>query len=290
MNKRLTLLAAAAAIATVASAASAQSLRAPTYYPAAAPQLELNVAANGSLTEDDGQNFKDGSRLDVLTFRGEAGQNVLLTVNSDDFDTYLTVYGPDGSLLGVNDDDWDNYSSSYYQSALELELLDSGRYTVIVSGYSEWDMGSYSVLLSDAGVVNTGHDLEAAPSIAVPSSKVINLTEDLPATSQNYSGPGQVLHFSLDEDLLLVFNASSEPVDTVLVLLDADGNESPPMTITTTTTRLTATCGSRSSPPSWTQATTTWWSAATAPTAPATWTCPSTRTVPSTEVFKTKLF
>lgn len=224
MNKRLTLLAAAAAIATVASAASAQSLRAPTYYPAAAPQLELDVAVNGSLTEDDGQNFKDGSRVDVLTFRGEAGQSLLLTVDSDQFDTYLVVYGPDGSLLGMNDDAWDNYSS-FYQSSLELELYDSGRYTVIVSGYSQWDMGDYSVLLSDASVVNTGHDLESAPSIDVPSSKVITLTEDLPATSQTYAGPGQVLHFSLDEDLLLVVKASSEPVDTVLVLLDADGNE-----------------------------------------------------------------
>ena len=225
MNKRLSLLAAAAAIATVASAASAQSLRAPTYFPAAAPQLELGVAVTGSLTEDDGQNFKDGSRLDVLTFRGEAGQSLLLTAESDDFDTYLTVFGPDGSLLGANDDAWDSYSTSYYQSAVELELLEDGRYTVIVGAYSQFGLGDYSVLLSDAAAANTGHDLESAPSIDVPSGKVITLTEDMPATSQYFGGPSQVLHFSLDEDLLLVFNASSEPVDTVLVLLDAHGNE-----------------------------------------------------------------
>jgi len=64
----------------------------PHYLTVTAPLLEQGVPYLSSLDESDGQNFKDGSRLEVLQIFGFAGDIVELTVSSN-FDSYLIIYG-----------------------------------------------------------------------------------------------------------------------------------------------------------------------------------------------------
>lgn len=224
MKNRLTRLAAALALASLVSGAMAQGLRAPTYFALTTPSLSHGVPAAGSLTEEDGQNFKDGSRVDVYTFMGAADEEVHLLLESDDFDTYLSVFDPSGFILDMNDDDWTGAGTASWSSSLNLYLSEEGRYTVVVSGYSAWDLGDYTLELSSiARPSMESRDLSGADSIAVPSSQVLNLSADLPATGSGYSGPSRVYSFSLQEDLLVIADASSETVDTVLILHAADG-------------------------------------------------------------------
>jgi hypothetical protein len=129
--------------ASLALAFAQQPVQSPVYYVSTAPALVEGVPVEGALTRESGRNFKDGSRLDVLVLRGALGESVEVRVESDDFDTYLTVYAPDGSVLDTNDDDFT--SDVAYASTLRLDLPSTGTYLVVVSGYFETDLGRYTV-------------------------------------------------------------------------------------------------------------------------------------------------
>lgn len=111
----------------------------PHYLTVTAPLLEAGVPYSSSLDEDDGQNFKDGSRLEILQIFGFAGDIVELTVTSD-FDSYLSVYDANDTLLTSDDD-----SAGDMDAALTVTLPETSLYRVIVSGFSAFDIGSYQV-------------------------------------------------------------------------------------------------------------------------------------------------
>ncbi len=225
MKNKLICIAVSLVVTAVFSATAAQSLNSPSHFLATTPILERGVPAFGTLSQDDGQNFKDGSYLDLYTFSGVAGEELTLQLGSNDFDTFLSVFGPTGELYDWNDDDWDMVSSEYgYNSVLQLYLAESGRYTVVASGYSAWDLGSYRLLLESVERPGTSaRDFSDAELLTVPGSLAATISADLPATQDGFGGPSRVYRFVLDEDLLLVFNASAETVDTVLLLYSADG-------------------------------------------------------------------
>jgi hypothetical protein len=60
-------------------------------------------------TKATAQIFSDAGFLDIgdtvdHTFQGTAGEEVTISVESADFDSYMTVYGPGGRFLVENDD------------------------------------------------------------------------------------------------------------------------------------------------------------------------------------------
>ena len=93
----------------------------PNYLLVTSPVLEVDVPIDGELSGEDGQNFKDGSYLDIYTFKGEAGQLVAIDVTSFDFDTTLTLYSPSGILEQFNDDN--DFSTD---STISVELFETG--------------------------------------------------------------------------------------------------------------------------------------------------------------------
>ncbi len=73
-----------------------------------------------------------------ITFEGEEGQVLDLTLDSDDFDPLLYVFDPNGSRIGVNDDD------DGLNSALSgLELSQTGRYLIFVTSYGYDDAAEF---------------------------------------------------------------------------------------------------------------------------------------------------
>lgn len=220
MNRNLIRLATIALAAALLSAAGAQTLNSPTHFLATTPTLLPGEAVTGELTVSDGQNFKDGSRVDVYSFVGAAGDQVTLSLGSNDFDTYLTVYDPMLNLFDWNDDAWDvTVGEHTYNSQLDLYLMEDGRYTVIVSGYSNWDLGTYSLeMTATAAPDSSPRDMTGASPLQIPGNAKVNITTDLPVTGDGYAGPSQVYSFSLSEDLLLIIDAKAPEVDTVLLL------------------------------------------------------------------------
>jgi len=80
----------------------------------------------------------DGSLYKEYTFQGEAGQFVLITLESPDFDTYLVTIGPNDQVVGKNDD-----AGASSNSALAITLPQSGTYRVIVNAYNKQGRGRY---------------------------------------------------------------------------------------------------------------------------------------------------
>lgn len=79
---------------------------------------------------------------DIWSFEGKAGQTVILSVRSRDFDTHVVVFGPDA--IEIANDDTGLESTD---SLLSVRLPLNGRYTVWVSGRAAG--GKYIVRLVD---------------------------------------------------------------------------------------------------------------------------------------------
>lgn len=225
MKIHLRRLAVLLTISLAASPALAQRLIPPTYYSFSTPVLQPGETAYGTLTDTDGQNFKDGTRLHVYFFDGAAGDEVQLQLNSQDFDTWLTVYTPDGVLYDWNDDDWDGSAEYFFSSGLYMTLPQDGRYFAIVTGYSASDLGDYELTYSVADAAAFQNPLDPANStrIELGESYDVVLEEGMPITGEGYFGPSQLFELVLEEDTLVVFESNSETVDSVLMLFAEDG-------------------------------------------------------------------
>ncbi len=121
-------------------------------------QGESNTAVlldqQGSLDDNDEPSPVDGGVYDVYSFVGRAGQSINLSLTSPDFDTYLVLIGPDGTLIAENDD----INSSNFNSAINTSLPSNGDYIVVVTSFAPGERGVYQVRMTT--VLGTG-DLQA---------------------------------------------------------------------------------------------------------------------------------
>ncbi|HYP53635.1 MAG TPA: PPC domain-containing protein [Pyrinomonadaceae bacterium] len=102
-----------------------------------APDAVRQLAAGGRV---DGAVGRGGS--EIWSFAGRAGQTVILSARSPDFDTRVTVYGPDAAEIAADDNGGEGTDS-----LLSVRLPLDGAYTVWVSAQSGG--GRYSLRLID---------------------------------------------------------------------------------------------------------------------------------------------
>lgn len=197
--------------ASTAQAWGQPALTSPLYYLASAPEVKVGATQEGELTREDGQNFKDGSRLDVWVLRIEAGQAHALEVVSEAFDAYLSVYSPDGTLLAEVDDGPDSLDPS-----ATIQPDRSGAHLVVVSGVGPDALGPYRV---------TARPLSAPATVELPPSGRLEASLDStdPPDPEVGGGPARSFAFELDRSALVRLRASSDAFDTVLGLFDERG-------------------------------------------------------------------
>lgn len=195
--------------------AAQRPLTPPNYYLFELIELVPGEPLTAQLTTTDGQNFKDGSHLDLYTINGRAGEQVSLRVSSTEFDPYVTLFDPTGRPLAMNDD-----LSGSVDAGVDFGLPSDGRYLVVVSGYSQFDLGSYKVTLQLAGSVEN-----EARSLDLPATVSSHLTVDMPTITDTWLGPTEYYRFEVTDPVLLVAAMSSSEFDTVLTLYDADLNQ-----------------------------------------------------------------
>jgi len=82
--------------------------------------------------------------IQAWTFSGRAGETVVVSLRSDDFDSYLYAFGP-GMPQVLTDDD----GGSGLHSELTLTLPADGSYTIGAAALSSGAMGSYTLSVSD---------------------------------------------------------------------------------------------------------------------------------------------
>ena len=108
------------------------------------PQTGLKQAETAALLEVEGELedgdevLPDGSLYDLHTFEGEAGQFVEIRLDSDDFDAYLILVGPEGERVAEDDDGGEGFNA-----LISIQLPKTGRYSVIANAYDASGRGRY---------------------------------------------------------------------------------------------------------------------------------------------------
>ena len=90
------------------------------------------------------QVLDSGEYTDYFTFTGTAGQRLSLIMTSNDFDTYLGVFGPNNFQEG-NDD----APGLGLNSRLDLTLPVNGEYQVQATSYEAGMVGSYAIVMNE---------------------------------------------------------------------------------------------------------------------------------------------
>jgi hypothetical protein len=140
------------------------------------------------------------------SFEGVAGETLLISANSSDFDSYLRLLDANGVELAANDDAGGTLNSQIGP----VSLSTSGTYTVVITSYgyysySEVATGSFELIIERIAVSQIGYG----------ETRQVNL--DAQAISQflRFSGTaGDVISVTAD---------SGGSIDTVLSVIDPDG-------------------------------------------------------------------
>lgn len=96
---------------------------------------------SGELQAGDSTLPNDGSLFDIYSFEGEAGQTVTITLESEEFDTYVILIDADGSAVAQNDDASEGNTNSH----LRFSLPYTGQYQIIVNSYDKTGLGRYTL-------------------------------------------------------------------------------------------------------------------------------------------------
>ena len=123
--------------------------------PASAQSTSI-LREQGQIDSSD-RRLNDDSLYDLYTFSGDAGQQVVITLESSDFDTYLFLVDTNGNEVAENDD-YDGTSNSRITTTLPV----SSEYRVIVNSYDVSGRGQY--ILDIATVSTTSPALTSSTS------------------------------------------------------------------------------------------------------------------------------
>ncbi|MEC4805246.1 MAG: PPC domain-containing protein [Jaaginema sp. PMC 1079.18] len=98
----------------------------------------------GVLSDGDMMLPDDGSLYDVYSFEGVEGDVAYIAVESEEFDTYLVLVGPDQKIVAENDDIAQENTNSELSN---ITLTSDGTYRVVVNGYDRADRGNYKITI-----------------------------------------------------------------------------------------------------------------------------------------------
>ena len=148
----------------------------------------------------------DNSYFNAYTFEGRAGQQISITMSSDQLDSYLLLYGPNQEDLGRDDD-----SGGGRNARLDITLATGGTYLVLANSYGATEQGPYELSISSLGetayILNEGGVLNSLDQRLADNS----LYEEYLFNGQQ----GQAVTITLN----------SQDFDAYLLLIDDQGNK-----------------------------------------------------------------
>lgn len=102
---------------------------------------QYNLLERGVLEDGDTVIPSDNSLYDSYQWKGQKGDSLTITLESDDFDSYLAVQDPQGQIIAENDD----FSEGNSNSGLTVVLPEDGVYRLIVNSYDPKGRGNYTI-------------------------------------------------------------------------------------------------------------------------------------------------
>ena len=141
----------------------------------------------GQLSDSD-PTLEKGEHFRPYTFVANAGERVVVDLESESFDPYLVIESPSGSWDLQNDD----RAEDDFNSRIDTVLEESGLYTVYATSYSGGETGSFrlSIQTEEAGVVVQELATERYVGLFVGISDYPGDDDDLPfcrADAENLS-------------------------------------------------------------------------------------------------------
>ncbi len=195
--------------------------------------LELRGSVRGAFNGSE-PTIQDGRPAAAWTIEGRAGESVSIRLLSDDFDSYLHVFGP-GMTEALSDDD----SAGDLDSQITLVFPESGTYRVIASALSANSRGSYQIETVEPVDLST---LPTEDRMAVAGETVSGfLPNDGPVLTQGRHGQAWALRGFAGQSLSI--DLVSDDFDTYLYLVgpgidtpleDDDGGNDTNSRLTTT--------------------------------------------------------
>jgi S1-C subfamily serine protease len=118
------------------------------------PRITSGQTVQGRLATNDFRR-PDGSFADAYVYNGRAGEQITVSLDSDDFDAWLVVDDPSGPMREHDDD-----SGGDLNSELTVTLPHNGQYLIVANSVAEGATGQYrlSVRSGGGGRVADGND------------------------------------------------------------------------------------------------------------------------------------
>jgi hypothetical protein len=118
--------------------------------PAAARPLEAGRQVEGELDDTDAVLETDGSYYELWSYRGHAGEQLRIRMNSDDFDTYVAIGRMEGGCgdfeeIATMDDGGDGTNT-----LLEITLPEDGEYVIRANSFSADQTGDYTIVVESS--------------------------------------------------------------------------------------------------------------------------------------------
>lgn len=105
---------------------------------------EILLQVERVLTDED-ETLSDGSRYDAYWFKGQAGQIIQVTLESQEFDAYLLLEDGTGKRIAENNNEGDGSNAE-----IVVQLLVAGRYRVLANSFDLTGQGEYRLTIASA--------------------------------------------------------------------------------------------------------------------------------------------
>jgi hypothetical protein len=157
----------------------------------------------------------DGPYQDRWSFEAEAGSRLRLEMRSEELDSYVMVYGPDGALVGFNDD-----GGRGRDAALVFRAPSAGRYTAVATSFGDHPRpGTYRVELTAV----SGEFADPGAVLELTEGQVVTGQLEAGDSTRGGGGFADYYWFTPARTGSATFNLSSDDFDAVVELQDASG-------------------------------------------------------------------
>lgn len=117
--------------------------------PAPPRPLTAGEQVNGELDEEDAVLEADGSYYELWSYRGHAGEQLRIRMDSGDFDTYVAIFrmedcGDSQEIASMDDGGEDT------NTLLEITLPEDGEYVIRANSYSPEQTGAYTLIVESS--------------------------------------------------------------------------------------------------------------------------------------------
>ncbi|MBW4656460.1 MAG: trypsin-like peptidase domain-containing protein [Kaiparowitsia implicata GSE-PSE-MK54-09C] len=179
----------------------------------AAQRIRLNAnPVEGSLADDSNVLPSDGSYFNAYTFEGQAGQRVIIEMNSDELNPYLILLQPDGTDLAQDG------GSGSTNARVVTVLPDGGLYTILANSRNAGETGRYMLRAIAPDPSNAA---------ATPSTVVLEERSSLGPQSERWpedGSPYQDFMFEGEAGQVISISMESSEFETYLMLFGEDGS------------------------------------------------------------------